>query len=245
MAATELVGVTVKAADVDRVTSAYRRICGTEPTVASDRASFLFDLGDASLELVAAGRDHGVASVTLRVSQVAARGDALSSVGIYFNEVEHGLEIDPSAANGLQVALTGVGDGGQRAARARLDHVAVRVRDLHDAMRRWEAICGAKGHDLGIHPVSNGAFTAARFLLGERMIELIAPVPGVASPMADRLRSHGEGVAALALPVDDVNEVRRTLEETGVRVLRQPPHWMVHPTDAGGVLVQLTPRMAH
>ena len=82
-------------------------------------------------------------------------------------------------------------------------------------------------------------------LLGERMIELISPEPGVPSGIADRLKSHGEGVAALALPVDDVAEVKKRLEEIGVRVLRQDPHWMIHPKDAGGVLVQLTPRVAH
>lgn len=77
------------------------------------------------------------------------------------------------------------------------------------------------------------------------MIELVSPVPGVPSAMARRLASRGEGVVTLALPVADLDATLERLNGMGVAVVHQPPHWMVHPKHAAGVLVQLTPRVQH
>jgi 4-hydroxyphenylpyruvate dioxygenase-like putative hemolysin len=71
----------------------------------------------------------------------------------------------------------------------------------------------------------------------------VSPVPGQASLLAERLASHGEGVVAVALPANDIEVTLARLRAVGARVLRQEPHWMVHPKDASGVLVQLTPRI--
>lgn len=241
--AAQLVGVNVAAADLVSAANVYRIIVGMEPERSGEAVRF--QLGDAVVRLVREDAVAGVRSVELAIADLAARGRALEESGIPFQPSGSGLTVPADAANGLAVLLVDRSAPEECRATARLDHVAVRVADLADAMRRWTAITGQVGVDMGVHPVSKGAFTAARFLLRERMIELIAPVDGVGSAVAERLQSHGEGPAVLALPVDDVDRVRTSLEAIGVRVLRQDPHWMVHPKDAGGVLVQLTPRVAH
>ena len=150
----------------------------------------------------------------------------------------------PLIHNGLRIEAIASRSVAERS-EARLDHVAVLVKDLDGASAEWSALTGVVAEQLGPHPISDGAFLAARLLLGERMIELLQPVEGIDSPLAQRLASHGEGAATLALPVADLTTARDRLEAIDARVLFRDPHWMVHPGDTGGVLVQLTPRVAH
>jgi catechol 2,3-dioxygenase-like lactoylglutathione lyase family enzyme len=128
---------------------------------------------------------------------------------------------------------------------ARLDHVAIAVKNLAQAETVWSRITGVKGELMGVHPASNGSFTASRFVMGEQMIELVSPVEGIESPMARRLAQRGEGIMAIALPADDLDLTLERVRSTGSRVLWQDPHWMVHPKDTAGVLIQLTPRIEH
>ena len=128
---------------------------------------------------------------------------------------------------------------------AHLDHVAIRVGNLGTAGRRWETITGMPAHHMGVHPISHGTFEATRLEMGERMIELVSPVPGQPSPLAERLASHGEGVVTVAIPASDIDVALGRLRAIGARVLHQEPHWLVHPKDASGVLIQLTPRVLH
>jgi hypothetical protein len=113
------------------------------------------------------------------------------------------------------------------------------------AARVWQAIIGVSPHPMGVHPVSGGAFTATRLLLGAQMIELVCPVPGHDSAMSRRLASRGEGALTLALPVVDLPGAEARLAAIGITPLRPAPHVMLHPKDTGGVMIQLTPRIQH
>lgn len=164
-----------------------------------------------------------------------------------------GVEVDGSSdriasveLNGVEV-LTGPLDPSVEVAPADVvfDHLAIAVLDLERAARAWEAAAGATAELIGIHPVSAGSMHAARLALGERMVELLSPVPGTTSPMAARLERVGEGPLALALPAKDLAAKRHQLEDMGVRLLRQDPHWFVHPANPAGILIQLTPRVQH
>ena len=272
---TSLTGIVIATSNLDRTAEVYRAICDIESAGAASHGStaeggaiakagnLQIALQDATLALTAASTAStaspastastaltGVTSITLVVQDLPSRQRALQAAGIDVQSSATGLSIPASAANGLAVEiLQEIGSAPEDATNenngARLDHVALRVRDLPAASARWHAITGIEGQQMGLHPISGGAFSAARFLLGERMIELIAPVPGKESQVAARLASHGEGVAALALPVQDMDAARQRLAEADVRVIRQEPHWMVHPKDAAGVLIQLTPRVKH
>ncbi len=251
-----------------RAHAVYRAICGGEPathTASDGTARYTrFHLADAMVELAEPigdpatgdGRElarrmqragPGVHLVALPVADLAARCAALEAGGIQLVRNGGHVYVHPRFANGVLVQLTPRRDSGAPSTPgdACLDHVAIRVVDLDAATRRWEMITGVAAHVMGIHPISHGTFTAARIVLGERMIELISPVPGTASPLAERLASHGEGVAVVALPARDIDVTLARLRACGARVLRQEPHWMVHPKDAAGVLIQLTPRVRH
>ena len=244
---TTLAGVRIETADLTRTVEVYRCLSGiaSEP-VEANSGEVDVPLAGARLTIVPTTQMSGVTGISLLVPDLPASIGALHDIGVDVASESGGIRIEAALANGIEVSLLSAeSEGPPGNASARLDHVALRVRDLETASSIWSAITGTPGQQMGIHPISGGAFIAARFLLGGRMIELIAPVAGVESQIASRLASHGEGVAALALPVDDVAAARARLERIGARVFRQDPHWMVHPKDAAGVLVQLTPRVAH
>lgn len=203
----------------------------------------------------------GLWGVTLEVADLPARQAALTATGIVTEPLPEadglaaGLRVAAADAGGITVMLRPVGSSGasggvqameQIAAPAlRLDHVAVLVRDESAAARTWQAITGVTPHAMGVHPVSGGAFTATRLLLGSQMIELICPVPGKDSALARRLASHGESAVTLALPVADLPAAEAKLAVIGITPLRPAPHVMLHPKDTGGVMIQLTPRVQH
>ena len=58
----------------------------------------------------------------------------------------------------------------------------------------------------------------------------------------DDFNQEDTTVAEVASVLDRTLE---RVEAAGARVIRQEPHWFVHPKDASGVLVQLTPRLEH
>lgn len=256
----------VIAIDEPRALAVYQAICGGAPAthVSHDGTARYtrFYLEDAMIELAeplgdpALGQGGeiarrmsragpGVHLVCLPVADLDTRTAALQAEGVPLLRNDGHVYVHPRAANGVLVQLTPRREFGPRPepGDACLDHVAIRVCDLDAAARRWEAVTGATAQRMGVHPISRGTFEATRLEMGARMVELISPVPEMPSPLADRLASHGEGVVAVAIPANDIEATLARLRAAGARVLRQEPHWMVHPKDAAGVLIQLTPRI--
>ncbi|MCZ6890554.1 MAG: VOC family protein [Gammaproteobacteria bacterium] len=246
----------------------YAAICGCEPAghQADDGSARVlrFYLGVSMVELAEpVGRPGtGVGAYLQRrldasgpgVHLICLPSDSPSTVamdlenaGARILRIDDHLYVHPKSANGVLVQLTPRREFGPPSlpGDARLDHIAIVVKDLAQAEPVWSSITGVKGEAMGVHPASNGSFVATRFLMGEQMIELVSPVDGIESRMAGRLAQRGEGIMAVALPADDLDRTLERVRSTGSRVLWQDPHWMVHPKDAAGVLIQLTPRIEH
>ncbi|MCC6533653.1 MAG: VOC family protein [Burkholderiales bacterium] len=265
MTACRLVRIVIGCAD-PRACEVYRAICGAAPEVdispdGTARYS-RFHLDDAVIALAeprGAGSTGqggeiaerierlgpGVHVIVVAAAELSGRVAEIEAAGVSLLRRDGELYVDRCEANGVRVQLTQLREARPRPGDARLDHVAIRVRDLARAGLRWQAITGARAQMMGIHPISGGTFSATRFELGERMVELVSPVASKPSALAERLASHGEGIAALALPAKQIEVTLERLRAAGARVFRQEPHWMVHPKDAAGVLVQLTPRVRH
>jgi catechol 2,3-dioxygenase-like lactoylglutathione lyase family enzyme len=189
----------------------------------------------------------GIHLVCLPSDSPATVAKSLEDTGARILRGDDHLYVHPKSANGVLVQLTPRREFGPPPlpADARFDHVAIAVKDLAQAETVWSRITGVNGAAMGVHPASNGSFEATRFLMDGQMIELVSPVDGVESRMAERLAQRGEGIMAIALPADDLDRTLDRLRATGSRVLWQDPHWMVHPKDSAGVLIQLTPRINH
>ena len=258
----------ISVADIAATYPVYAAICGGESVThqaADGSARFTrFYLDDSVVELAeVAGQPNtgvgadlqrrldatgpGIHLICLPSASPSAVATSLEDAGARILRGDDHLYVHPKSANGVLVQLTPRHEFGPLPSPgdARVDHVAIAVKDLAQAEAVWFLITGVKGEAMGVHPASNGSFEASRFLMGDQMIELVSPVDGVESRMAERLAQRGEGIMAIALPADDLDRTLDRVRATGSRVLWQDPHWMVHPKDTAGVLIQLTPRINH
>lgn len=222
-----MIGFTVACDDIERAAETFAAITGGNVQVNGERATVRFsDVEIAITSLSTAGVESpGVCAVQL--------------------STDSPTNISGATVNGVVVDIVQPGEDRGPVGDVELDHVALAVGDLQAANQAWAGLTGVEPHEMGLHPISNGAWHATRVLLGGRMIEILSPTPGVESPMADRIAKRGDNVIAVAMPAHDLDAKLAYLQSQGIAVLDQPPHKMVHPRYTGGVLVQLTPRVEH
>ena len=126
----------------------------------------------------------------------------------------------------------------------RLDHVAVLVKDLVEALSFWQDKLGLKLDH--VETISSMAVKIAFLPLGESEIELVQPT-SEDSGLAKFLEKRGPGLHHICLEVEDISKKINELKEKGVRLIDEEPVTMddgrklafLHPQSAGGVLVEL------
>jgi methylmalonyl-CoA/ethylmalonyl-CoA epimerase len=125
----------------------------------------------------------------------------------------------------------------------KIDHVAICVPDIDEAILRWGTL-------LGIVPgsrelVESQNTEAVLFPMGETSLELVTP-RGNAS-LARFLEKRGPGLHHVAVVVENIEEALAFLEALGVRLVEPSPRTgarghkvaFVHPSATGGVLIEL------
>ena len=126
----------------------------------------------------------------------------------------------------------------------RLDHVAVLVPDIEEALVFWQEQLGLSlDHVETIYSV---AVKIAFLPLGESEIELVQPITED-SGLAKFLKKRGPGLHHICIEVDDIAAKLADLGSRGVRLIDEEPVLMddgrqlafIHPKSAGGVLVEL------
>ncbi|MGF1476916.1 MAG: methylmalonyl-CoA epimerase [Geminicoccaceae bacterium] len=128
----------------------------------------------------------------------------------------------------------------------RLNHVAIAVKDLDEAIGQYRDLLGAKVSEPQAEP--DHGVEVVFVELPNTKIELLVPL-GDNSPIAKFLeRNPGGGIHHLCYEVDDIETARDHLMATGARVLGdgQPkigahgkPVLFLHPNDFSGTLVEL------
>ncbi len=131
-----------------------------------------------------------------------------------------------------------------------LDHVAVVVPELSEALRRFTDDLGltlAGTEDVG------SALTRTAFLpvAGPTRIELVTPLPDAdgagQGPLVKHLETRGAGLHHLCFRVDDLDGMVAVLRSKGYRFTTEAPYGgahgtrviFVHPKSGGGVLIEL------
>lgn len=242
----ELYQVVFAVDDIQARVPVFESVFGVAAEVQDDSARLLGP--DGTLLTLMLGSESGICEVGFKTDALEQCKARLEDAGIVYTLDADDLCLAPQQASGVRVRIVdastapeGLGGSGD----AYLDHVALGVRDLERSTAHWSVVLGVPSEMMGVHPVSGGAFTASRLALGSRMIELISPVPGQPSNIANRLASRGEGPIVVAIPAVDIDATLAKLQALDVRCIWQDPHWMVHPKDSGGTLIQLTPRVQH
>lgn len=124
-----------------------------------------------------------------------------------------------------------------------LDHVAIAVRSIDEALPLFERLTGGRGsrpervESQGVRLVFVGE--------GATRIELLEPL-SAASPVARFLEQRGPGLHHIAYRVPDLEAALERLRTDGFRLTTEAPSRgahgriaFIHPKSAGGVLVEL------
>lgn len=124
-----------------------------------------------------------------------------------------------------------------------IDHLGIAVKSLQQARKFYE--------QLGLSVVSEEVVAhekvkVAMIPVGESRIELLEPT-GSDSVIAKFLEKRGEGLHHLAIHVPDLARAVETLKASGTRLISEEIkigagghlYVFVHPSSAGGVLVEL------
>lgn len=126
---------------------------------------------------------------------------------------------------------------------SKIDHVAVAVEDMDDAIERYRRI-------LGVEPaarelVHEQKTEAALLPIGDSNVELISPQGNVG--LERFLEKRGPGLHHVAIEVRGLDEALEQLRAQGVRLIDEHPRVgarghrvaFIHPQAFGGLLVEL------
>lgn len=126
----------------------------------------------------------------------------------------------------------------------RLDHIAVLVENLDDALKFWQDQLGFQLER--VETISSMDVKIAFLPVGESEIELVQPTTED-SGLAKYLQKRGPGLHHICIEVENISAKLTDLEEKGVRLIDDAPVTMddgrqlafLHPKSTGGVLIEL------
>jgi methylmalonyl-CoA epimerase len=126
----------------------------------------------------------------------------------------------------------------------RVDHIAIAVKNLDEALSAYEKIFGLKPEK--IEDIPEQGVKAALIPIGEGSeIELIQPI-NTESGVAKFLEKKGEGIHHIALEVENVDQELKSLAAQGVELIDKEPRSglagriaFLHPKSTMGILYEL------
>jgi methylmalonyl-CoA/ethylmalonyl-CoA epimerase len=126
----------------------------------------------------------------------------------------------------------------------KLEHIGIATGSLDKALHFWRDALGLEVVHTEI--VEEQKVRVALLPVGEPRIELLEPTSSD-SPVAKFLEKRGAGIHHIAVRVDDIRLALLRLKESGARLIDESPRVgaggclvaFVHPTSAGGVLLEL------
>ncbi len=126
----------------------------------------------------------------------------------------------------------------------RLDHIAVLVENLEDALSFWQSQLGFQLER--VETITSMDVKIAFLPVGQSEIELVQPTTED-SGLANYLTKRGPGLHHICIEVENISAKLADLEENGVRLIDDAPVTMddgrqlafLHPKSTGGVLIEL------
>jgi methylmalonyl-CoA/ethylmalonyl-CoA epimerase len=125
-----------------------------------------------------------------------------------------------------------------------INHVAVVVDDMEEALSFWRDALGLELHELREVPAEKSQ--VAFLPLPGSEVELVQPTTDE-SGIAKYLAKRGPGMHHICLEVDDIRAMLAQLKSKGVRLINEEPrtaadgkqYAFIHPESTSGVLVEL------
>lgn len=129
----------------------------------------------------------------------------------------------------------------------KVDHIGIAVKELDEALKVYGDAFGLKC--TAIEEIIDQKAKVATLPLGECRIELVQPIdPG--SPLAKSIEKRGEGIHHIALKVNNIELMLKTLKEKGLKLIDERPRIgaggakiaFLHPKSTHSVLIELVER---
>jgi methylmalonyl-CoA/ethylmalonyl-CoA epimerase len=132
----------------------------------------------------------------------------------------------------------------------KIEHIGIATHKIDDALAFWRDALGLQLVET--EEVAEQGVRVAMLPLGEPRIELLEPT-SASSPVAKFLEKRGAGIHHIAVRVDDIRATLKRLKEQGTRLIDETPRVgaggclvaFVHPSAAGGVLLELVEHTGH
>ncbi|HEX8458248.1 MAG TPA: methylmalonyl-CoA epimerase [Pyrinomonadaceae bacterium] len=131
----------------------------------------------------------------------------------------------------------------------KIEHIGIATHGIEEALKFWRDALGLQVVET--EEVAEQGVRVAMLPVGEPRVELLEPTSD-ASPVAKFLQKRGEGIHHIAVRVEDIRASLARLKEAGARLIDETPRVgaggclvaFVHPTSAGGVLLELVEHTA-
>lgn len=131
----------------------------------------------------------------------------------------------------------------------KIEHIGIATPQIEEALKFWRDALGLPVIETEV--VAEQGVRVAMLPVGEPRIELLEPW-GAASPIAKFLEKRGPGIHHIAVRVDDIRAALTRLKSQGARLIDESPRLgaggclvaFVHPSAAGGVLLELVEHLA-
>jgi len=124
-----------------------------------------------------------------------------------------------------------------------IDHLGIAVRSIAQARKLYESLGLEIVHE---ETIEHEGVRTAMIPAGDSRIELLEPT-SPDSPVGRFLQKRGEGLHHIALHVDNISLALETLKSQGARLISEDIqigagghyYFFVHPSSAGGVLLEI------
>lgn len=129
----------------------------------------------------------------------------------------------------------------------RIDHVAIAVNNIDDAVASFEKLFGIK--PAKIEDVPDQGVKAALIHIGDTELEFIQPIKPDTG-VAKFLETKGEGIHHICIEVDDTDEELKRIEGEGGKLIDKQGRkglagkiGFIHPKSVNGVLIELAQKV--
>jgi methylmalonyl-CoA/ethylmalonyl-CoA epimerase len=131
-----------------------------------------------------------------------------------------------------------------------IDHIGVACSSIDKASPFWCEVLGLPVK--GMETVEEQKVTTMFLPVGECKIEVLESTDDD-GPVANYIKSRGEGIQHIALRVENIEEAIKELKEKGVRLINETPRIgaggakiiFIHPKSTNGILLELTEHADH
>jgi methylmalonyl-CoA epimerase len=126
----------------------------------------------------------------------------------------------------------------------KISHLGIATKGIDEALKFWQDALGLE--NVHTETVEDQKVRVAMLPLGETNIELLEPT-SEDSPIQKFLEKRGGGIHHIAVEVDNIEASLVKLKNQGMRLIDEKPRVgaegclvaFVHPSSAGGVLMEL------